>query len=170
MNNYDCCLANLNGNSLYDISTTYHRNQLHLFNEQKTRKRESVASLNIRYKLATHSHKRETINVKLDQDPVHLPIRNEIDNIYHTLQFIIELSWPLLSVWKWCDKTNRWFSAILSYLQKYEKWVYCFPLILRIESSYQNSACCNNGCKFELLLPHFVVTPWFHNLFQTLKL
>ena len=27
-----------------------------------------------------------------------------------------------------------WFGAILSYLQKSKKWVYCFPLILRIRS------------------------------------
>ena len=31
----------------------------------------------------------------------------------------------------------RWFSAKLSYLQKSEKWVYCFPLMLRIKSSIQ---------------------------------
>ena len=42
----------------------------------------------------------------------------------------------------------RWFSAILSYLPKTEKWVYVFPLLLNTKSSLQ--MCCNLTICFEM--------------------
>ena len=42
----------------------------------------------------------------------------------------------------------RCFSAILSYLQKPEKTVYFFPLILRIQSALQ--MCCNPTICFKI--------------------
>ena len=77
---------------------------------------------------------------------------------------------------KFCPKKiyenlkNPWFSAILSYLQRSEKWSYCFLLILRIKYSLQ----------FFFVIPEFVlkfeslsftsVTLLFRSLFQTLQL
>ena len=56
------------------------------------------------------------------------------------------------------------------YLKKSEKWIYCFPLILKTKSSLQ--ICCNHTVCFKIRVIKltFVITPRFHSLFQTLKL
>ena len=46
------------------------------------------------------------------------------------------------------ESVYLWFSAILSYLQKSEKWINCFPLILRIKSSAQ--MCCDPTVCFKI--------------------
>ena len=58
----------------------------------------------------------------------------------------------------------RWFSAILPYLQKSEKWVYCFSLIFRMKSSPQ--MCCNATVCFKIRIIQFKFCCNFKNQFS----